>query len=94
MAKRTLYIAAYDVAHPRRLRKALNAVKNYASGGQKSVYECFLTGLERNNLLQDVKEILDEEEDRFMLIRLDPRSRISVMGIAVKPADPEYFYVG
>jgi CRISPR-associated protein Cas2 len=92
--KRILYLAAYDVADPRRLRQALQAVKVYATGGQKSVYECFLTGAERDALLNEVRRTLDDSEDRFMLVRLDPRSRISTLGIAVKPADPEFFYVG
>jgi CRISPR-associated protein Cas2 len=94
MTKRTLYIAAYDVADPGRLRRALNTVKQYATGGQKSVYECYLTDSERAILLQDVRKILDGSEDRFMLVRLDPRCRVSTLGIAVKPSDPEFFYVG
>lgn len=94
MPARALYLAAYDVADACRLRHALNAVKNYATGGQKSVYECFLTDVERNALLAEVRDILDRSEDRFLLVRLDPRSRVSTLGIAVKPADPDFFYVG
>ncbi len=94
MTQRKLYLAAYDVTEPRRLRQALNIVKNYATGGQKSVYECFLSDLERRALLQDISTVLDGLEDRFMLVRLDPRSHISIMGIAVKPVDPDFFYVG
>lgn len=94
MPKRTLYLAAYDVTEPRRLRKALYVVKGYATGGQKSVYECFLTYAERTVLLSEVRAVLDSSEDRFMLVGLDPRSRIDTLGIAVKPADPEFFYVG
>ena len=94
MSQRILYLAAYDVADPRRLRQALQAVKTYATGGQKSVYECFLTGAERDALLTEIRGTLDDSEDRFMLVRMDPRSRVSTLGIAVKPADPEFFYVG
>ncbi len=94
MAKRTLYIAAYDVSDPKRLRSALNAVKAFATGGQKSVYECYLTDAEREILLKNVAGILNTVEDRFMLIRLDPRTRVHTLGIAVQPADPEFFYVG
>lgn len=94
MPARTLYIAAYDVADAARLRRALHAVKQYATGGQKSVYECFLTNAERQTLLSDVRNVLDSSEDRFMLLRLDPRCRVHTLGIAVKPADPDFFYVG
>jgi len=93
MTQRKLYIAAYDVAAPRRLRQALDIVKNYATGGQKSVYECFLSAAERAELLRDVSTALDDLEDRFMLVHLDPRCHVRTMGIAVKPADPAFYYV-
>jgi CRISPR-associated protein Cas2 len=92
--KRDLYLAAYDVSEPGRLRRALEVVKEYACGGQKSVYECYLTAVERRSLLDDLRKVLHEVEDRFFLIRLDPRAKVSTLGIAVRPADPEYFYVG
>ncbi|MEA3643999.1 MAG: CRISPR-associated endonuclease Cas2, partial [Lamprobacter sp.] len=47
MPHRTLYIAAYDVSDNARLRDALKVLKGYASGRQKSVFECFLTDAER-----------------------------------------------
>jgi len=40
MKNRQLYLAAYDVSCPRRLRKALYVLRGFASGGQKSVFEC------------------------------------------------------
>lgn len=94
MTKRTLYIAAYDVSDSRRLRLALNVVKGYATGGQKSVYECYLTEAERERLLREVRAVLEFEEDRFFLLRLDPRTRVHTLGVAVQPADPEFYYVG
>lgn len=94
MPERTLYLAAYDVADPGRLRDALKVLKGYASGRQKSVFECFLTAAERQRLLGQVRAVLDLTEDRFFLVRLDPRSRIRTLGIAVAPADPPWFYVG
>ena len=94
MSKRTLYIAAYDVCDPGRLRSALHVLKGYSSGGQKSVFECFLTDAEKENLLAEVQSVIDLTEDRFLLMRLDPRMKVRVLGIAVEPADPEFFYVG
>jgi len=93
MSKRSLYIAAYDIRAPRRLRRMLRVLKNYATGGQKSVFECFLTPQERKELLERVSaEMLSM--DRFLLVRLDPRSRIEVLGIAIRPADPDFYYIG
>lgn len=94
MKNRDLYLAAYDIADDKRLRRALFLVKGYATGGQKSVFECFLTEAEKRRLLVNMDEILEDEEDRFALIRLDPRATVHAIGIAVAPEDPPFFYYG
>jgi CRISPR-associated protein Cas2 len=94
MKKRSLYIAAYDICDNGRLRKALLVLRNYATGGQKSVFECFLTEAEKRQLIAEVQAVIDEDVDRFFLLRLDPRMTVRVLGIALEPADPAYFYVG
>lgn len=94
MTHRDLYIAAYDVADDRRLRLALDLAKEYATGGQKSVYEVYLTPAEKGDLLANMLTVLDEAQDRFVLLRLDPRAKVYTLGKAVKPKDPAYFYVG
>ncbi len=94
MTQRTLYIAAYDISSDARLRDALRILKGYASGRQKSVFECFLTAAEREGLLGEVRGVIDPIEDRFLLVRLDPRGKVRVRGRGVKPADPPWFYVG
>jgi len=94
MPKRDFYLAAYDVADPRRLVAALALVRGYVTGGQKSVHEVFLTAGERHELLHDMALLLDETRDRFFLLRLDPSARTYALGVATKPADPDYFYVG
>lgn len=94
MPQRDLYLAAYDVCEPRRLNAALKLARAYATGGQKSVHELFLTPAERLQLVDGMRALIDMETDRFLLIRLDPRSRVHALGRALAPADPDYFYVG
>jgi len=94
MSERVLHLAAYDISDARRLRLALRVAKNYATGGQKSVFECFLTEGERKRLTEEMLEAIDAKEDRFLLLRLDPRSEVKTLGIAVAPADPDFYYVG
>lgn len=91
---RTPYLLAYDVCDPRRLREALVLARGYATGGQRSVHECFLTDAERGRLLTAYDLLLAPDEDRLLLLRLDPRSRTHALGMATPPADPSYFYVG
>lgn len=94
MTQRQLFIAAYDVSDPARLRAALHVLRDYATGGQKSVFECFLTPGERCALLVEIEAVIDPVEDRFVLLRLDPRAKVQTLGVAIRPADPAFFYVG
>lgn len=89
---RSLYIAAYDVRDPKRLRQALDLLKRYSSGGQKSVHECFLTDAEKQRLLRDAEEVMDFREDSFLVAPLDSRSTVRTLGIAVPPTDPPFYY--
>jgi CRISPR-associated protein Cas2 len=94
MPHRDLHLACYDVAEPSRLSAALKLTRRYATGGQKSAHELFLTSPERDTLVADMQTLLDASTDRFLLLRLDPRSKLFALGKAVAPADPDYFYVG
>ena len=58
------------------------------------MHEVFLTHGERFELLHNMALLLNEDEDRFFLLRLDPSARTYALGVATKPADPDYFYVG
>lgn len=94
MSQRDFHLAAYDVTEPRRLAAALDVVRAFATGGQKSVHEIWLTPAEKAVLVQMMSLILDEDEDRFLLLRLDPRARVHTLGKALPPADPEFLYLG
>ncbi|MFZ5490166.1 MAG: CRISPR-associated protein Cas2 [Pseudomonadota bacterium] len=72
---------------------ALRVVRGHATGGQKSVHEVFLTDAEKRGLMSDMGATL-AEEDNFLLLRLEPRTRVQVRGVGQGPADPDYFYMG
>jgi CRISPR-associated protein Cas2 len=94
MNSRELYLAAYDVAAPGRLAATLKLVRGFATGGQKSVHEIWLGAAEKAQLLEAVTAILDATEDRFLLLRLDPRATVMTLGLGKEPADPNFFYLG
>ncbi|WP_420177193.1 hypothetical protein [Kerstersia gyiorum] len=94
MALRNLYLAAYDISHASRGASALALIRGYTTGGQKSVHEIFLSRSERRELLHSMVQLLDDTEDRFFLLRLDPRARTYALGMATQPSDPDYFYIG
>ncbi|HPY39183.1 MAG TPA: hypothetical protein PLM98_01590 [Thiolinea sp.] len=94
MSGRLLYLASYDVCEDGRLRAALACVRAYATGGQKSVHEVWLSSAEKGELLLEMNLLLNLHEDSFLLIRLDPRQRVHTLGIAIPPSNPDWFYVG
>lgn len=93
MPNRNLHIAAYDVREPSRLASALHLVRSYATGGQKSVHELFLTLAEKLALLNDMDTLL-HTEDRFLLMQLHRNTTVVTLGQAIEPNDPEFFYLG
>lgn len=93
MVQRKLFLAAYDVSDPKRLRQAHRVLRDYATGGQKSVFECFLNEREREALLQEMASVIDIQEDRFFLLNLDRRTRVLSLGIGEPPVDRPVFIV-
>jgi len=91
---RPLYIIAYDVSAPTRLNRVRRFLKAYSSGGQKSVFECHLTRAELREVAAGLRDRIDPKEDRVHIFPMDGRSRTHTLGIAVQPADPDFFYVG
>lgn len=94
MPHRALHLLAYDVASPRRLRRALHAVRAHAAGGQKSAHECFLTEAERGALLARLRRILHPGADRLIALRLDPRTPQRCLGTARPPSDAAFLIIG
>ncbi len=92
--ERALYIIAYDIAEQSRLNRVRYFLKGYSTGGQKSVYECFLTEAELRFVISNLKRIIYEPDDRVHIFRLDGRSRTLTLGIAVQPKDPSFFFFG
>lgn len=91
---RQLYLVAYDVRAPKRLRHTHQVLKEFACGGQKSAFECYLTQAERDELVSRVERCMDTDEDALLVIRLTDPDKIATLGIAVKPADELFTYLG
>jgi CRISPR-associated protein Cas2 len=94
MNSRPLIIVAYDIADLKRLRRVLYTVKEYSTGGQKSVHECFLSGPEKAQLRTRLARIIDPREDSVLFVRPVARGLPRTLGIARPPRDEPFFYVG
>ncbi len=91
---RKLYIIAYDVSNPTRLNRVRYFLKSFSTGGQKSVFECFLTDGELISVIKGLYKLINLKEDRLHIFPLDGRSRTHTLGIAIQPRDPKFFYLG
>ncbi|NNM52174.1 MAG: CRISPR-associated endonuclease Cas2 [Pseudomonadales bacterium] len=91
---RRLCLVAYDVRSPKRLHKILHIVNDYASGGQKSVKECYLSRPEVKSLIMRATAILDLDQDSFMIIPLVSNKSVYLLGKARMPLSSEYVYLG
>ncbi len=79
---RSLYLVAYDVCNPSRLRKVRQILTDYKVGGQKSVFEAWLTPPELRLIHLEIKHLMDPEQDRLNILALDPRMKPRCMGRA------------
>lgn len=93
-AHRDLYLVAYDIREPKRLQTVLKYVAGFASGGQKSVKECFLTPGERDELAAGLAQRMRLSEDRAHVIRLRTNCSVWTLGVGVAPEDPDFYFVG
>lgn len=89
---RGVYLIAYDIRDPRRLARVHRYLLGYKVGGQKSVYECWLTPAELARVRADLEDLMDLAADRIHILQLDPRMRVRGFGVA-RPALEGYFAV-
>ena len=74
-------LVAYDVATDtgagkRRLRRVAQACQAYGQRVQKSVFECTLSDVQLERLIQRLTKEIDEGEDSLRIYRLtEPRER-------------------
>jgi CRISPR-associated protein Cas2 len=80
--KRGLYLVAYDVCEPHRLQRVCRYLTGYKVGGQKSVFEVWVTPAELQLIRRDLAELMQAGEDRLHILALDPRMHVRCMGRA------------
>jgi len=77
-----LAVAVYDVANDRRRTKLHNLLKQYGVAIQESAFEARLTRTERDRLMERARQLLDEDEDRFVVytVGAPQEAQIQVVG--------------
>lgn len=72
MADRTRYLVAYDIRHPRRLRRVHRVAKEYGEPLQYSLFACDLTRVELAHLRASLIEEAKTTEDSVSIFDLGP----------------------
>lgn len=88
---RHYYIFAYDIGDPKRQARVRRLLQGYATGAQKSLFECWLTHDELGHLCRQIAPII-ENTDSFHFFRL-PETENSVLFGMAKPLRYDYFVV-
>jgi len=79
---RDLYLIAYDICDPGRLRRVFRYLAGYKVGGQKSVFEVWITPAELRTIRAELNELMDAQADRLHILSLDPRMKPRCYGNA------------
>lgn len=69
---RSVYLIAYDVCDPKRLRKAYTLMCGAGDPVQFSVFRCELSDVEKQRLKESLWEVLNLADDRVILVNLGP----------------------
>ncbi len=88
-----LWIVAYDIAHPRRLRRIAAVMEGFGSRAQKSVFECWLDDAGLNRLQARIQKELDPNQDsvRYYPLCADCRAlALNRGGTETTPPKPYY----
>lgn len=91
---RQLFLVCYDISSPRRAYRVRKVLRSFAFPVQKSILECMLTLAERGKLIKDIEKLIDPDEDRFLLLHIDPRAFAWRMGAIADSACSELVYWG
>lgn len=91
---RNRYIVTYDVSDPKRLHKTAKKMEGFGDRLQYSVFACDLSKKELVLLKAALMEIINEKEDRVLIIDIGPTTgrgekTLSTLGRQVKPPSRE-----
>ena len=85
-----VYLIAYDVRHPVRLRKLAKVAQDYGIRMQKSIFEAELLPSELQSMMSRMKNIINPAEDGIKIFRLCQSCEAKRTGAGLgKPSLPD-----
>jgi CRISPR-associated protein Cas2 len=65
-----LYLIAYDISDPKRLRNTFKLLRDYGEWVQFSIFQCRLNRMRRIQLQAEIDEIIHHNDDHVIIIDL------------------------
>ena len=89
------FLAMYDIADPKRLRKVEKTMKRFGYRIQKSVFECSLTPGNVEQMKKAVSLLINPKEDAFRIYPLlaDSRHKQILLGKGDIPEFPQIWII-
>ena len=83
------WIVAYDICHPKRLRKVARACEDFGLRKQFSVFFCRLSATDLVRLRSRLHEVIDLDRDQVLFIPLCKRCAdfVETLGRPIEPHD-------
>lgn len=69
---RRLYIVAYDICDPKRLRRVYKTMKGFGAHLQLSVFQCDLPEIDLVKMKAALVEVINHQEDHVLIVDLGP----------------------
>ena len=89
------FIIAYDTPSDKRRRKMAKRIEGYGTRVQKSVFETHLSRIKMDELMDKLKEIIDEEKDNLRVYEIpnDYIPKIAVLGQIPLTEDKKLYFI-
>ncbi|MDJ0901648.1 MAG: CRISPR-associated endonuclease Cas2 [Xenococcus sp. MO_188.B8] len=90
-----LVLVVYDIPDNKRRTKLANFLEGYGRRVQYSVFECFLSFVQMQELYEKVEKRVNPEEDnvRFYWITPEAASKTLTIGSDIPQPPPDYYVI-
>ncbi len=86
-----LYLVAYDICNNKRWRKIFKTMKGYGEWVQLSVFQCRLSKIKYLMMEEDLKSIVNHDEDHVIIVDVGPaqtiKPKVHSIGKAFMPVE-------
>lgn len=88
-------VVSYDIIDDQRRNKIANALKDYGSRVQKSVFECNISRIKFDEMVKELLRVYDSSEDSIRIYYLCESclNKVKVCGVGKLTEDEDMFII-